>query len=123
MRGQKLFVRPIEESDAAEVRAFLARNDAPAATPRSGLLGKLVGELVAVLSMEITDRTVRVNGLVVAKELRKKRIGRVMINELESLAGKLEREWIVVDPPEAAGFFERVGFYKDGEQMVLRVKK
>ena len=76
MRGQKLYVRPIEAADHDAIRAFLALN-APshAPVPSCGLLGKLLGDIVAVLSMEITPDAVRVDDLVVAKDLRRKRIG------------------------------------------------
>ena len=44
MKGQKLFVRPIEAADADAVRAFAAQHGGPRDT-RAGLIGKLVGEL------------------------------------------------------------------------------
>ena len=53
MRGQRLFVRPIDPADHDAVRAFLGY------VPPCGLLGKLVGNLVAVLAMEITDEGLR----------------------------------------------------------------
>jgi len=108
VKGQKLFVRPIEAADADAVRAFAAQHGgSPGA--RSGLLGKLVGELVSVLAMEVEDDAVRVIDLVVAEELRRKRIGRVMLNELAALAAKLERNWLVADVKHAE-FLRRVGF-------------
>jgi GNAT superfamily N-acetyltransferase len=116
-----LFVRPIEAGDGDAVRAFLGRHAASAGVPQCGLIGKLVGELVAVLSMDVTEREIRINDLVVAPELRRKRIGRVMLNELEQLAAKLERPWIVADAPRMEEFLLRVGFEKDGEQMRRRV--
>ena len=117
MKGQKLFVRPIEESDHDAIRAFLARNSTTAAIPRCGLLGKLVGELVAVLAMEITGDGVRIDDLVVAEELRRKRIGRVMIAEAESIARKMDREWLYAE--RSNEFLIRVGF-EDGRKRVTR---
>ena len=108
MKGQKLFVRPIEAADADAVRAFATQHGGSPDT-RSGLLGKLVGELVSVLAMEVEDDAIRVVGLVVAEELRRKRIGRVMLNELAALAAKLERNWLVADVKHAE-FLRRVGF-------------
>jgi len=108
MRGQKLFVRPIEAADHDAIRAFLASHASQhAAVPVCGLLGKLLGDIVAVLSMEITSDAVRVDDLVVAKELRRKRIGRGMLAELETLAAKMEREWLIASDHE---FLRRVGF-------------
>ena len=109
MRGQKLFVRPIEAADHDAIRLFLASH-APshAPVPTCGLVGKLLGDIVAVLSMEITGDAVRVDGLVVAKELRRKRIGRGMLAELDALAAKMEREWLIALSDHE--FLRRVGF-------------
>src|ERR1043165_2443251 len=107
MRGQKLFVRPIDAADYDAIRAFLAQH-APSHehVPSCGLLG----DIVAVLSMEITPDAVRVDGLVVAKELRRKRIGRGMLAELDALAAKMDREWLVAREDHA--FLRRVGFHE-----------
>lgn len=114
MRGQKLFVRPIDAADHDAIRAFLALH-APSQqhVPSCGLIGKLLGDIVAVLSMELTADAVRVDGLVVAKELRRKRIGRGMLAELDALAAKMERQWLVA--PGEHEFLRRVGFSGDGE--------
>jgi GNAT superfamily N-acetyltransferase len=119
VKGQKLFVRPIEASDADAIRTFAAQHGG-ASEPRSGLLGKLVGELVSVLAMDVEADAVRVVDLVVAEELRRKRIGRVMLNELASLAAKLERKWLIADVEHAA-FLRRVGFTEDQGVMKRRV--
>ena len=120
MRGQRLFVRPIEPGDDDAVRAFLGGPE----PPRSGLVGKLVGNLVAVLSMEVTPDAIRVDDLVVAQELRRKRIGRVMLNELADLASKMEREWLVVDldreRTDAREFLLRVGFVEEEDGRMKR---
>src|ERR1043166_9137636 len=114
MRGQKLYVRPIETAGHEAIRAFLALH-APSqpSVPSCGLLAKLLGDIVAVLSMEITPDAVRVDDLVVAKELRRKRIGRVMLAELDALAAKMERQWLVARGEHE--FWRRVGFSGEGE--------
>jgi N-acetylglutamate synthase-like GNAT family acetyltransferase len=108
MRGQKLFVRPIEAADHDAIGAFLAAHASPAPVPACGLVGKLLGDIVAVLAMEITSDAVRVDGLVVAKDLRRKRIGRGMLAELDALAAKIDKEWLIA--AEDHEFFRRVGF-------------
>lgn len=119
MRGQKLFIRPIESSDAESVRKFFVANANDAGVPAMGLLGKLVGDLVAVLAMEITTDAVRVSDLVVARELRRKRIGRYMIDELARLARKIDRDRIVVEPADGAReFFKKIGFDECEREMV-----
>lgn len=119
MKGQKLFVRPIEASDAEAIRAFAAQHGGSPEV-RSGLLGKLVGDLAAVLSMEVETSAIRLLDLVVAEELRRKRVGRVMLNELAALAAKLEREWLVAGLAHA-GFLRRVGFTEEDGMMKRRV--
>jgi N-acetylglutamate synthase-like GNAT family acetyltransferase len=96
VKGQKLFVRPIEAADADAIRAF------------------------AVLVMDIEADAVRVVDLVVAEELRRKRIGRVMLNELAALAAKLERNSLIADVKHAE-FLRRVGFIEDQGVMKRRV--
>ncbi|HEV7573808.1 MAG TPA: GNAT family N-acetyltransferase [Thermoanaerobaculia bacterium] len=119
MKGQKLFVRPIEAADADAVRAFAAQHGG-SCDFHAGLIGKLVGELVSVLAMGVEGDAIRVVDLVVAEELRRKRIGRVMLNELASLAQKLERNWLIADVQHAE-FLRRVGFIEDQGVMKRRV--
>jgi GNAT superfamily N-acetyltransferase len=119
VKGQKLFVRPIEAADGDAIRAFAAQFGGTT-EPRSGLLGKLTGDLVAVLSMELEAEAIRIVDLVVAEELRRKRIGRVMLNGLAALAATLEREWLVADVAHA-DFFRHVGFIEEGGVMKRRV--
>ena len=123
MRGQRLFVRAIDTSDHDLLRTFLAA-EGRSRIPACGLLGKLVGDLVAVVAMQITPDAVRIDDIVVKRELRRKRIGRVMLDELEQIAAKIERERLVIDGgSEAAGFLERVGFRREGAQWIRNVRQ
>jgi len=123
MHGQRLFIRPIEASDGEEVRAFLARHsDRDIAIPARGLLGKLVGDLVAVMAISFTADSLRIDDLTVATELRRKRIGRFMVGEALQLAKQMDRKQLVVDDGGSAReFFQRLGFVSDGPRMVMRV--
>ena len=120
MRGLRLFVRPIESSDQEALRAFLEKESAVAdMLPACGLLGKLLGDIVAVVSLTITGDAVNIEDVFVARELRRKWIGRVMMREVEQLAAKMERTRIVVDDARDAGeFFRRTGFQREGERWV-----
>lgn len=123
MRGLRLFVRAIDSADHDVVRAFLSTHGR-SRIPDCGLLGKLLGELVAVLEMQITPDAVLINDIVVKRELRRKRIGRVMLDELEQIAGKIERRRLVVDDAdEAAEFLQRVGFQREGARWVRDVRQ
>jgi N-acetylglutamate synthase-like GNAT family acetyltransferase len=119
VKGQNLFVRPIEAADADTLRRFAAENGGPMPAT-SGLLGKLVGDVAAVLSMQVEEDGIRIIDLVVAEPLRRKRVGRVMLNELADLAVKLERKWLVADVANAA-FLQKVGFVNVDGVMKRRV--
>jgi ribosomal protein S18 acetylase RimI-like enzyme len=123
LRGLRLYVRPIDPADASAVSAFLARHRSSEAPPPAwGLLGKLLGDIVAVVALEITDDAVRIDDIVVARELRRKRIGRAMLREVEQLAAKFERRRVVVDDAgDAQEFFRRVGFENEGERWIRNV--
>lgn len=124
MRGLRLFVRPIEAADHAAVAAFLEHhppspeNDraAPLSVPACGLLGKLLGDIVALVWLDVAADALRVENIVVARDLRRKWIGRVMLREVEQLAAKLDRRHVVVDDARGAQeFFRRTGFEREGE--------
>ena len=122
MRGQKLFVRPIDNGDTDSIRAFLKSHGGRVTYTECGLVGKLVGELVAVVAMEIEGDALRIDDVVVATELRRKRIGRFMLDEVERLASKLDRRRVVVAGSAAEReFFRRTGFREDGEWLVRDV--
>ena len=123
MKGQHLFVRAIESADSDAVQAFLRAEGKDGAVPACGLLGKLVGELVAILAMRITAEAVEIDDLVVASDLRRKRIGRVMLAELEQIAVKMDRPRLLVrDADEqSAEFLKRVGFEREGPRWIRKV--
>jgi N-acetylglutamate synthase-like GNAT family acetyltransferase len=119
MKGQRLFVRPIEAADHDAIAAFLHEQEGAEAVPACGLLGKLVGDVVAVVALELTPDALRVDDIVVAGTLRRKRIGRGMLREVEQLAVKMERSAVLVDDARGAQeFFRRVGFENEGDRWV-----
>jgi ribosomal protein S18 acetylase RimI-like enzyme len=132
MRGLRLFVRPIEPPDHLAISAFFERhteeNNETAVSHSQkvaacGLLGKLLGEIVAVAGLEIVEDAVRVRELIVARELRRKRIGKVMMREVEQLAVKMDRRRLIVDDAHGAQeFLRRVGFVEEGERWVRDVR-
>ena len=126
MRGQRLFIRPIEADDREAIRRFLEvhRETPEPLPPACGLVGKLVGELVAILAMDISGRTILLRDLVIATDLRRKRIGRAMVEELTRMAEKMECEEIVVlDPGGAEPFLRKIGFTRAKEGLVRRVSR
>ncbi|HUJ15391.1 MAG TPA: GNAT family N-acetyltransferase [Thermoanaerobaculia bacterium] len=125
MRGQKLFVRAIEAGDAANIRDFFASNATRDAAPACGLIGKLLGRLVAVMAISFSEPdSIRIDDLLVDRELRRKRIGRVMLSELEAFAEKMERDWLIADPAgDSREFLRRVGFVEEGQRMIKKVAR
>lgn len=123
MRGLRLFVRPIDASDSEAVGKFLRGEERePGTAPAIGLLGKLLGDIVAVVAIDLTPDALRVDDIYVARDLRKKRIGRVMMREVEQLAAKMDRRRVVVeDARDAHEFFRHVGFQSEGERWVRDV--
>ena len=137
MRGQKLFVRPIESADSEAVWKFLelhsggqkilpVRTVEGACPPQDfslGLVGKLVGELVAVVEIHLTGDAIQIDNVIVAQDLRHKRIGRFMLDEVEQLAAKMDRGRLIVgDPAEAHEFFRRTGFEREGARWIRYVR-
>lgn len=123
MKGQRLFTRPIEASDAGAIGRFLATETGDVSVPACGLLGKLAGELVAVVGMSITPDAIEIDGIVVARDLRRKWIGRFMIDEVAQIAAKMDRGRLVVnDAADAHEFFSRVGFEREGARWIRQVR-
>ncbi|HEU4521488.1 MAG TPA: GNAT family N-acetyltransferase [Thermoanaerobaculia bacterium] len=124
MKGQRLFVRAIETADHDAVRSFLAAEGRPGDIPACGLLGKLVGELVAILAMQITAEAIEIQDILVARELRRKRIGRVMVSELEQIASKMDRPRLIVAAATDghAEFLKRIGFEREGSRWVRDIR-
>jgi len=126
MRGLRLFIRPIDPSDHPALAAFVARNregrpnpTPTPALPAWGLLGKLLGDVVAIVALEVTEDAVRIDDILVAEDLRRKWIGRGMLREVEQLATRLDRHRIIVENAgDAREFFRRVGFQSEGERWV-----
>ena len=122
VKGQRLFVRPVEAADSAAIRAFFDREQPGAAFPACGLLGKLVGELVAVVEMDIAQGAIRIDNIVVARELRRKRIGRVMLAEVEQIAARMDCGRLIAAEGPGDGFFSRAGFEREGAWWIRQVK-
>jgi N-acetylglutamate synthase-like GNAT family acetyltransferase len=122
MKGQKLFVRPIEMPDHETVREFLVREERGDAIPACGLLAKLVGEIVAVVAMQITPDAVQIDDIVVARDVRKKRIGRYLVDEVGQIASRIDRTRLVAEGcGDADEFFRRIGFEREGSRWIRRL--
>ena len=116
MKGQRLFVRPSTASDDAEIEAFFSSQEVPGrevgkSETVEALIGKLVGEMVAYLSFSRAGEAIRIESIFVARLLRRKWIGRFMIEELERIAAASQKVRLEVSADcEAVGFFRAIGF-------------
>jgi GNAT superfamily N-acetyltransferase len=126
MKGQKLFVRPADPADENALRAFYASEEceAPAELAVSpGLVGKLVGEIVAhVVTSREADRVV-IRHIYVTKHLRVKRIGRVMITAALAAAAREGALAVAADVAcQAAPFFLRMEFAVENGWLVKALR-
>jgi ribosomal protein S18 acetylase RimI-like enzyme len=122
-KGQRLFVRPIRESDGTTVAEFLKREAPACQPPQSGLIGKLVGDLVAVAGTTSEGDEVILEMVVVAAALRRKRIGRVLIDALATSAASANQRWLVARKDESTvDFLRRVGFRDRGDSIARKIE-
>lgn len=119
-----MFIRPIQAEDGHEIANFLRQHGRGSAEGLSGILGKLVGDLVAVLLVETTGQTLAIRELIVRADLRHKRIGRQMLDELDRTASQKGLDTLESQSPEDARlFFQKMGFVEEGHRMVRRVRR
>ncbi len=122
MKGQRLFIRPIETTDRDALAAFAEVHAPGSPIPACGLLAKLVGDLAAVIAFNLDrERDVQITNLIVAGPLRRKRIGRAIVEEAAVVAARLDRNRLVVTRGTADGYFVRIGFIESGAELIRRV--
>ncbi|MBV9496347.1 MAG: GNAT family N-acetyltransferase [Acidobacteria bacterium] len=102
----------MQASDADSVRQLTGF------IPAEGYIGKLVGQLVAVVAVTRLDEALRIDNVFVAEDLRRKRIGRFMLDETARQSGLA---LVVEQPGEASIFLARVGFEEVDGRWIRRV--
>jgi N-acetylglutamate synthase-like GNAT family acetyltransferase len=121
MKGQRLFIRPLNAEDRTRLERFYLSEKAPLPEYSDGLIGFLVGEVAAHLSFSSSPPVMEIRSFWVARRLRRKRIGRTMVNELASLAAKMELTRLVVRNGEpATEAFLRLGFSEGPDGTLVR---
>jgi len=114
MKGQRLFVRPLEAGDRDSIAALHAGAEAPftgGASPREGLVGRLAGSTVACLLWSRDGDAFVISSLVVATDLRGIRIGSSLLVEAAKLAAAEGAASLRVPQDcKLARYFERSGF-------------
>jgi GNAT superfamily N-acetyltransferase len=115
VKGQKLFVRPVSPADYDEIADFYAEQTSPFPADSPSLVGKLVGRIVAHLSYRTVGDIVVIDHLFVARDLRRRRVGRFMISELERLAGTEANLLRARQVDSATDFLMAIGFRPAGD--------
>ncbi|HUP63987.1 MAG TPA: GNAT family N-acetyltransferase [Thermoanaerobaculia bacterium] len=117
-------MRPATKSDDTSIRKLLENHNVTTeelATEQ--LIGFLVGTPAAVAGVSFSPSEAEIQYLVVRPDLRKKRVGRVMIGELAALARQRGASRLVLrkrTPFDEA--FRRLGFVESGETLVLSLE-
>lgn len=121
MKGQRLFIRPLNVDDRTRLEQFYLLENGPIPPDGDGLIGFLVGEVAAHLSFKSEPPIMEISSLWVAKHLRRKRVGRTMVNELASLAAKMEMTRLVVrNGGNVNEAFLRLGFSEGPDGTLVR---
>lgn len=113
MRGQVLIIRSAAAEELAAIRA-LAEPPLEVPEPGSGetcLVAKVIGELAGVISASVANERLELRTLYVMPRLRRKRIGRALLDALAREAS--ERELREISAPAdcaIAGYLARRGF-------------
>lgn len=120
MKGQKLFVRFVSPADYEEIAQFYSEQTSPVPALSPSLVGKLVGRVVAHLAYHTDGAIAEIDHIFVARDLRRKRVGRFMISELERLAGPEVNLLRARQVDPATDFLMAIGFRPAGDGVLER---
>ena len=122
MKGIRLFVRRATPEDGPLLAEFRAREGRAAAPLEPGeLIAFLLGDLVASISFDSEGETLVIRDLWVARNLRRKRIARAILAELDAEARRLGSAGIAVRPStEFVEAFRRLGFIAEPDGTLVR---
>jgi ribosomal protein S18 acetylase RimI-like enzyme len=122
MKGQKLYVRFVTPDDNEAISAFYRREGFSFGTSDDefALAGKVVGQLAAHLSCHRNASDIVIDSLLVASELRRKRIGRTMLDHLVVHAREIGATRLVIrNNVFPRPFATAVGFAEEGDRYLL----
>lgn len=118
MKGQKLFIRPARPDDHAAIRT--AFGDVSLA-PRV-YIAKLVGELAALASLEVSAETATLERLQVRSDLRRLRVGTKLLSDVVARLRKENVRRLTVRMEVLPhDFLTHAGFVAHNEEYVLEV--
>ena len=120
MKGQRLHIRPLVAGDSAILEDFYQGEEVSLAGVLSppGFLAKLLGSVVAHASTVATQDNLHVEHFYVTRTLRRKRIGRGFLSELERRAAANGCKSVTTSGSSPIKkFFIDAGFVVDGETL------
>lgn len=121
MKGQRLHIRPLEAGDAPILEDFYRGEEvslSPGVLSLPGFLAKLLGSVVAHASAVETEDNLHIEHFYVTRTLRRKRIGRGFLSELERRAAANGCKSVTTsDNSLIKKFFIDAGFVVDGETL------
>ncbi len=121
MKGVRLFARPAGAEDDPRLRAFWIAEGREPEAGSAAVIGFLLGEIVASISFDRDGQTLRIRDFWVARNLRRKRVGRAMLAELDVEALGLGAARLIIRPPsDFIDAFRRLGFSDAGGGELVR---
>jgi len=124
VKGQRLFVRETTPADEDEILELyrLESLEPPVEPGSSGLIARLVGDLVGHLTWTVEGQEAVITHVHVRADLRRKHIGLGLIRDAASVARSKGIERLVVSGTcPAHEFFLRTGFAKLEQKLVMEV--
>lgn len=118
MKGQKLFVRVASDNDQPSISRLYDEDGRSPVRGKLEVVGRLVGDVVAHASIDFrTAAVAEITSVLVAAPLRKKRVGTVLLREIETLLEERTVNQLLVRRTNTSAdlFFKRNGFREEGE--------
>jgi len=116
MRGLKLLIRPLASDDQQALSEFYQQEAAREPNQDEvSLVAKLLGRIVAHATARPERDELRISSIYVARELRRKGIGRAVAIQLQQIAADSGTSSVVVAAGTTIQFFKSLGFIeRDG---------
>lgn len=111
MKGIRLFVRAATPADDGRIASFWKEEGHAPLAGSSALIGFLLGEVAAWVSFDPSGADLVIREFWVARNLRRKRVARTLLAELDREAVRRGAERLVIHPDiEFVDAFRRLGF-------------
>lgn len=126
MKGQRLFVRPLEPGDREALEALHAAAGEPPFEilgSEEGLVGRLAGTTVAWLAWRPEPAAMVITRIFVAADVRRLGIGRMLLAEAGAIAAAGGASELRVEQDcKLARYFERRGFVSAERSLIKTIR-